>query len=82
MCQIFLDSSETNFFPPTTPSFLIFWGLPSAWGLRQLPNSPRGRAGPAHIDDLPSHDDLDKHNNQRQRGDSNERAEDRERECV
>ena len=32
-------------FSPTTLSFLKFWA-PLHWGLRQLPNSPKGRAGP------------------------------------
>ena len=47
MCWIFLINLKLLFFAPTTPSFLKCWGLPSPWGLRQLPNSPRGRASPA-----------------------------------
>ena len=49
MCWIFLIHLKLFFFffAPTTPSFLKCWGLPSPWGLRQLPNSPRGRASPA-----------------------------------
>ena len=50
MCWIFLIHLKLFFFffAPTTPYFLKFWGLPSPWGLWQLPNSPRGRVSPAY----------------------------------
>ena len=48
MCQIiFVIHLKLNFLLPG--SFLKFWGPLPLGGLRQLPNSPKGRAGPVWI---------------------------------
>ena len=52
MCQIFVIHLIFFFLAPTPSYFLKFWASLPLGGLRQLPDSPKGRAGPDVASDI------------------------------